>query len=181
MMNLRRITKADDGALAQLIAVYEESFPVEERRDIPHLRYLIENRESMYFNAIECDGGVAGLFVYWKLDGFYYLEHLAVYAEMRNKKIGQQVLDFVRDNLHGLRILEVEHAEDEITTRRVNYYQRNGYKILDRSYIQPSYDGVHNEIALWIMGSEEGVAPELLNKYINITKEEVYFKNRNLL
>ena len=32
----------------------------------------------MHFNAIETDGVLAGLFIYWDMRDFYYLEHLAV-------------------------------------------------------------------------------------------------------
>ena len=60
----------------------------------------------MYFNAIECDGELSGMFVYWDIGDFYYLEHLAVFPEMRNKKIGQQVLDYVAEHLKGVRLLE---------------------------------------------------------------------------
>ena len=69
----------------------------------------------------------------------FYLEHLAVFAEMRNKKIGQQILDWVKEQLQGVRLLEVEPAETEMATRRIHYYERNGYRILDRNYLQPPY------------------------------------------
>ncbi len=47
---------------------------------------------------------------------------------MRNLKIGQQVLDYIAEHLDGMRLLE-EPTTDEMTTRRVNYYRRNGYEI----------------------------------------------------
>lgn len=125
----------------------------------------------MYFNAVECDGELSGLFVYWNLGDFYYLEHLAVYPAMRNKKIGQQVLDFVDRHLKGLRLLEVEPATDEMTTRRVNYYRRNGYEVLDKTYIQPSYHGAGDACSLWIMGNE--TTPRLA-EFIGRIKQEVY-------
>ena len=126
MMTLIRITSADDSRLNRLIPLYEESFPESERRKIGQLKRMIENHAPMYFNAIECDGELSGMFVYWDMGDFYYLEHLAVFPEMRNKKIGQQVLDYVAEHLKGIRLLEVEPTEDEMTTRRVNYYRRNG-------------------------------------------------------
>lgn len=86
----------------------------------------------MHFNMIESDGELCGLFVYWDMGEFYYLEHLAVAPHMRNRKIGQQVLEHVETSLPGIRLLEVEPAEDELTTRRVAFYRRNGYRIVDR-------------------------------------------------
>lgn len=174
MMKLVRITSANDESLDRLIPLYEESFPAEERREIGQLNRMIETQPSMYFNAIECDGELCGLFVYWELQGFYYLEHLAVYPEMRNKKIGQQVLDHVATNLKGLRLLEVEPTEDEMTTRRVNYYRRNGYEVLDQTYVQPSYHEPKDACPLWIMGNEP--TPRLA-EFVETIKQEVYRNN----
>ena len=171
MMTLIRITSADDSRLNRLIPLYEESFPESERRKIGQLKRMIENHAPMYFNAIECDGELSGMFVYWDMGDFYYLEHLAVFPEMRNKKIGQQVLDYVAEHLKGVRLLEVEPPEDEMTTRRVNYYRRNGYEVLDKTYVQPSYHALEDACPLWIMGSED--SPRLAEQVERI-KEEVY-------
>ena len=92
MMTLIRITSADDSRLNRLIPLYEESFPESERRKIGQLKRMIENHAPMYFNAIECDGELSGMFVYWDMGDFYYLEHLAVlcffrlYHESHTKK-----------------------------------------------------------------------------------------------
>ena len=69
-------------------------------------------------------------------------------------EIGQQVLEHVETSLPGIRLLEVEPAEDELTTRRVAFYRRNGYRIVDRSYVQPSYENFGDAAPLWIMGND---------------------------
>lgn len=176
MLILKRITSPEDALLSCLEELYKEAFPPEERREIDQLRFLIAAQPEMFFNAVECDGELAGLFVYWKFHDFYYLEHLAVFASMRNKKIGQQTLDWVEDHLKGIRLLEVEPAVENIAVRRVNYYQRNGYKILDKEYRQPSYDGAPESWPLWIMGNQEYDDRSLLNKHIEQIKEQAYYK-----
>ncbi|MEG0797079.1 MAG: GNAT family N-acetyltransferase [Odoribacter sp.] len=173
MITLKKIT-AEDSAFIKLTEVYTEAFPPEERRRIEQLKYLMKTQANMYFNAIECDGVLAGLFVYWDFTEFYYLEHLAVYGEMRNKKIGQQVLDWIKEHLKGSRLLEVEPADNEIAIRRIHYYQRNDYKILTKDYVQPSYDGTRSSLPLWIMGNEEYTDQSLLKKHVEMIKEQVY-------
>ena len=172
-MELIRITNPDDYRLNQLVSLYEEAFPKEERRDVVQLKFLIKEQSNMFFNAIECNGQLAGLFIYWNLQDFYYLEHLAVFPAMRNFKVGQQVLDYIAEHLTGLRLLEVEPTTSEITTRRVNYYKRNGYEILDTDYVQPSYREDRLEGNLWIMGNER---KEHLPEFIDRIKWEVYQK-----
>ncbi|KIO43379.1 MULTISPECIES: GNAT family N-acetyltransferase [Porphyromonadaceae] len=178
MMNLIRITSPDDRNLDRLIPLYEDAFPAEERRDIGQLRRMIKEKSDMYFSVVECDGELCGFFVYWDMKDFYYLEHLAVYPSMRNKKIGQQVLNYVADHLKGIRLLEVEPMQDEMTTRRVRYYQRNGYQVLEEEYIQPSYDGVRDSCPLWIMGNQHS---ERLPEFIETIKRKVYTDNYGLI
>lgn len=178
MVNLRRITSAEDKDFMKLAELYIEAFPPEERREISQLEKLLNSRPEMFCNAVECDGKLAGLFVYWNFGDFWYLEHLAVYADMRNHKIGQQVLDFAKDHLIGTRLLEVEPDDEDMAVRRIKYYQRNGYKILAKDYVQPSYDGVRPALPLWIMGNEEYTDAALLRKHIETIKERVYFEPR---
>lgn len=170
-MNLTRITTSDDQRLTPLIALYKEAFPEDERRTEAQLKQMIDSVSPMYFNAIECNGTLCGLFVYWDMEEFYYLEHLAIFPEMRNRQIGQQVLDYIAHNLQGVRLLEVEPTEDEMTMRRVNYYMRNGYSVVNRDYIQPSYKALEDASNLWIMSNQD--TPRL-SEFIETIKEVAY-------
>lgn len=176
MITLERITDPADMTLTKLTGLYAEAFPPEERRELRQLKELIQTEPAMYFNSVECDGELAGLFVYWDFHTFYYLEHLAVFAGMRNKKIGQQILDWVKDHLKGIRLLEVEPAEAEMAIRRINYYQRNGYQILDKTYLQPPYSEGGDDFPLWIMGNEVGQPAEVLTSQIGLIRDRVYYR-----
>ena len=177
MVILKRITHAEDNSLNQLFSLYAEAFLPAERRDIDQLKYLIEGQPKMYFNAIEESDELCGLFVYWNFDSFRYLEHFAIFPEKRNRKIGEQVLDYVEQHIKGPRIFEVEPAVCETTARRINYYRRNRYEILERDYMQPSYRQDSKEsVPLWIMGNHEAAQSHLLKEYIQTVKREVYRK-----
>ena len=95
MIKLIRITDGQDSRLEHLVPLYEEAFCSSERRTVGQLRRMIGATPAMHFNMIESDGELCGLFVYWDMGEFYYLEHLAVAPHMRNRKIGQQVLEHV--------------------------------------------------------------------------------------
>lgn len=174
MVELRRITHRGDRDLQTLFSLYREAFPEEERREEGQLLRLVEEKKEMVFNVVETDGELAGLFVYWKFREFYYLEHLAVYPELRNRKIGQQVLEYVDRTLKGCRILEVEPPLTEMAARRIAYYRRNGYEVVEKTYEQPSYDGLKNSIPLWIMSNHREMNPA---KAIDIIQKEVYRNN----
>ncbi len=174
MIALRRITNTKDKMLAQLLPLYAEAFPPAERRDTEQVKHLIENQSNMYFNAIEEDGELYGLIVYWDFDLFRYLEHFAIFPEKRNRKTGKQVLDYIAQQLKAPFIFEVEPAVNEIATKRINYYRRNGYEILEKEYIQPSYRQDCESIPLWIMGNCGTIQSGLLKMYIQTIKREVY-------
>lgn len=177
MIEVRRIMQSDDRDLAALVTLYELSFPEEERRELIQLKKLIDSTEEMYLNVVLFENKVAGLFVYWKLNGFYYLEHLAVQPELRNQKLGARVLDWAAQNLQGIRLLEVEPDTTEMAARRIGYYKRNGYDILTKAYVQPSYRTDEEACELWIMGNESTTN---LSDFIEQIKETAYRIPRQL-
>lgn len=81
------------------------------------------------------------------------------------------MLEHVETSLPGIRLLEVEPARGRADHRRVAFYRRNGYRIVDRSYVQPSYENFGDAAPLWIMGND---TPERLPEFIERIKKEVY-------
>lgn len=178
MIALRRITRAEDPVWNRLMTLYKESFPPEERRDMHQLEQMLAAVPEMFFNAVEEDGLLCGLASYWDLGDFYYMEHLAVFPEMRNRKIGQQILAYWQQHLHKPQLLEVEPAVEEMACRRIGFYERNGYVVLYKDYVQPSYTADEDACPLWIMGTD--ACPEI-ETYIERIKETVYRRPRALL
>lgn len=179
LMNLRlRRIETENAVTEDLFLLYEEAFPLEERRDREQLLTLIKKEKRMFFCAIEVDDELnlkgsahCGFLIYWHFSNFYYLEHFSIFSCLRNLKIGEKVLSVIEKELPMLRLLEVEPAVDEFSTRRVLYYQRNGYEILTKEYIQPSYRSETSNLQLWIMGSE---ATNHLEEYLEMIRLSVY-------
>lgn len=178
MVELERLKSGKEDVFQKLMELYTEAFPLEERREIVQLEEMLEAEPAMCFHAVRCDGELAGLVVYWDFGMFYYLEHLAVFAGMRNKKIGQQILEWIGGHLKGVWILEVEPepGETEMASRRIRYYERNGFRILDKNYLQPSYRPGGEEFPLWIMGNEPGQTQQELDRQIQVIKDRVYYR-----
>ena len=194
-MELHRITSADDPLLEQLLPLYESAFPEEERRTRKQLSKMLSLTRPMYFNAILATPDdikdfealaedtrallvdtriLCGLFSYWDFDSFYYLEHLATFPQLRNHRIGGKVLTHMEQHFPQLQLLEVEPPTDEITRRRITYYERNGFRILNRDYLQPPYSRPSDEnpgFPLWIMG--RGTAGNI-EENIRTIHQEVY-------
>lgn len=178
MIQLRRITQENDPDLSRLMDLYILSFPEEERRDEKQLFRMIETVSEMSFNAVEENGELCGLSVFWDLGEFYYMEHLAVFPEMRNRKIGQQILDYWKNHLPKLQILEAEPAVEAMAVRRIGFYERNGFQVIYKDYVQPSYRKEEDSCPLWILGT--GPHPDI-QECIRLIKEKVYKEPLKLL
>ena len=188
MIEIRRIGSEADPLLPPLLAIYGEAFPPAERRSEAQLLRLIACEPRMAFNALLLDGVPVGLLAYWAFDGFHYLEHLAVRHDLRCRHIGSEVLDWIEANLPGLRLLEAEPAcpsgnasaddvDYELASRRIAYYGRHGYRVLERSYVQRSYSHDADACPLWILGS----APDAeLDRHIATIKREAYLRPLSL-
>lgn len=171
-MKLRRITCSNDPEAQKLIDLHNDIFPEYKRfYKTPLWINLIDNAKSMYFNAIEENDELVGFFIYWDLEDAYYIHFIAVRPEMRNRKIGQQVLDWVATNLHKPVFLESEIPYDEITTRRLNFYKRNGFSELvnDPEILSEVRNGGH---PLWFMGTQP---VDNLEDYLIKVRDKVYY------
>ncbi|MDR2084670.1 MAG: GNAT family N-acetyltransferase [Bacteroidales bacterium] len=171
-MKLKRITNSKNPESKTLINLHNDIFPEYERFYKTHLwANLIDNASFMHFNAIYENDELAGFFIYWDLEDAYYIHFIAVRSEMRNRKIGQQILDWVSANLHKPVFLESEIPYDEMTSRRLSFYKRNGFSELanDPKILSEVRKGGH---PLWFMGTQK---VNNLDDYLIKVRENVYY------
>lgn len=133
MIDLKPVT-ITDAAIKQL---YEEAFPLEERRPwdwqlsliaAGKIRVLRIMREELF----------AGFVFYWKLPAFSFIEHFAIHANARGGGAGAQVMQLLEKRLETI-VLEVEPPATEQAIRRIKFYERLGYHTFSETYQQPSY------------------------------------------
>lgn len=152
-MIFREWTERDYGSFLKL---YNDSFPSDERRiynDISEISTFVENKKGK-FNCFVCeeDGVFIGFITYWKFDGYVYVEHFAIDPLQRGKNIGSKMLNHLIDTCGGKVLLEVELPEDEMSRRRIGFYERHGFKTReDIYYIQPAYSAEQNGMQLLLM------------------------------
>ena len=105
---------------------------------------------------------------------FIFIEHFEVFECFRGRSLGSKILNELIKK-HSKIILETEPSTlNDIAKRRVKFYQRNHFEILDKNYIQPSYGIGKNSLNLWLMGT---FSPENLEKSIHEIYKIVYQKD----
>ena len=174
-VNIIRINRSTDSRVPALISILKESFGEALIRTPEQLKRIIDTESKHYFNAVEYNGKISGVVVYWELQtNVHFVEHIAVSTKCRGAKLGQKVLDHLFSNIKGLWLLEVEN--DNTHERLRNWYNHNGFEVVNKNYLQPPYNYGAQAVPLWIM-SNQSLSSESVLTYISLLKYQVYEKH----
>lgn len=138
-------------------AVYRESFPFRERRNAAdHLAAL----GDPLFHACVIRSGeeFAGILYYWDTPRFAYVEHLAVDPALRGQNVGSRALKAFCRSMSRV-ILEIDPPEDEISIRRLHFYQRLGFIENNCPYLHPSFSRPFDAHRLVLMSYPDPITP----------------------
>lgn len=165
-MEFIQITSADDFRAKEIYNSYISSFPEDERRSESQFNCLFTNGKVKVFSVLN-DLQYIGYLIVWELTEFVFIEHFEIFSEFRSQKFGTDVIkDLFRD--YSKIILEAEpETLDKDAKRRIEFYRRNGFFVIDENYIQPPYEKEKNPINLWLLANYQ---PEKLDRI----REEIY-------
>ena len=133
---VREIT---DPLLELVEKTYTSSFPKEERRDFSLVRKLLEDDSRFEMYALLRDGIYVGFITGWQFEGFVYVEHFAIDESVRNGGIGAKAMAVFLALHEDPVVLEVEMPTEEMSKRRVGFYERLGFVLDHHVYFQPPY------------------------------------------
>lgn len=128
-----------DPILLKVEKTYNDSFPEEERRDFILVKELLKENPYFKLYALLKDETYAGFITIWQWENFAYVEHFAIDEAARNGGIGGRALSQFIGQLDKPIVLEVEMPTDEMSRRRIGFYERLGFKLDENHYKQPPY------------------------------------------
>ena len=170
-MEFLKIEPEDKSRWSEVWKLYEESFPVAERRKAEdHLSACNDNR---FFPLSVWDGNqLIGLMFFWEWDNYRYLEHLAVNPDLRGHGYGTQLLNYLRESKHTI-ILEIDPLINELSVRRLQFYERSGFTLTPYRFVHLPYqlDGIKQE--LLILSYPKMISKEQHNHFLKFVGEEV--------
>ena len=156
--------------ISKIFYRYEKTFPEEERRSKDQFLDLAENPDAFVYSINHEDENI-GYCVIWELQEFYFLEHFEVFEDFRNQKFGEKILESLQEKFEKL-ILETEpDSLSEIAERRLRFYERNGFSVIEKNYLQPSYGEGKYALNLFLMANFE---PENLETLVQEIYSTVY-------
>ncbi len=164
-------------------ALYLSAFPEEERRDAGEWLRLAAESPLFRLCQVTVCGTFAGILSYWafpmcgkqgKTD-FFYVEHFATLPSLRGNGLGAAALAAFSSLTKGRPVvLEVEPPLTETAQRRVGFYRRAGFELLDTPYIQPPYRHGGEEVPLRLMCTDTAYALAHSARVIATLHREVY-------
>ncbi|MEN6322035.1 MAG: GNAT family N-acetyltransferase [Proteiniphilum sp.] len=170
-MEFLLIREPDNESWKRIWELYEESFPLAERRKADdHLRACGDDR---FFPLSAWEGGeLIGLMFFWEWDSYRYLEHLAINPEMRGQGYGSQLLRHLRDSAHSI-ILEIDPLSNELSVRRLQFYERSGYTLTPYRFVHLPYRLDAKAQELLILSYPRMITKEQHNDFLHFVNEEV--------
>ncbi|PIE84284.1 MAG: GNAT family acetyltransferase [Bacteroidia bacterium] len=171
---LQRIRTAED--VLEIAEIYVTAFPEEERRPLRAQARAARREEALFYRIVR-EGQTVGMFTAWELPRVVYGEHFAVGPRVRAKGLGTKVLRTIMQATGKPLFGEVEPPVDELTTRRLNFYLREGFHVLDREYYQPPYTPELPPVRLLLLSTDPDLRGERLEQTIADLFATVFVKH----
>lgn len=150
-MQIAHIHAADSPHFQQVWEIYRTSFPLREQRTYTHQSTAFKS-PLYHMDAYLQDGEVAGFIDYWIFPDYAYIEHYAMAETARGKGYGTHILqDFLTRMAGRTVVLEIDPVVDEISTRRLHFYQNLGFQESPFRHDCHAYQPDEEEGELWVL------------------------------
>ena len=151
------------------------SFPEDERRPYKDQKALLGRKEyKIHVLKNNADNDICAFAAIWDFDRFVYVEHFAVSPSCRNGGIGSRMIKKLVEKSDKPVCLEVELPTNEITARRIAFYERNGFFLNDYPYVQPPFSKDRRAVPLMIMTTGRKISSEEFENVKNTLYKNVY-------
>lgn len=157
----------------EIFPLLEAAFPATELR-IREDQHKLLQEERYHLYGVRKDGVFAAVFATWEIDDFLYIEHFAVKEECRNGGYGGKLLDILLEEKGRPMVLEVEVPEDEMTRRRIGFYERHGLVYNEYPYLQPPMRKGQDMLPLRFMTKPSAIDEKTYERYKNQIYKFVY-------
>ena len=170
-MEFIRIEQEDSERWNKTWKLYEESFPVAERRKLEdHLRA----GENKHFHPLSIweNNLLIGIVYYWEWDSYRYVEYLAVSQELHGHGYGSRVIKQIRDSEHTI-ILEIDPLINELSVRRLQFYERAGFTLTPYRFVHLPYRLYGAPQELLILSYPQMITKEQHKDFLNFIDNHV--------
>ena len=160
-----RLTDSSHHLFQEAWELYEQSFPLEERRPLPW-QHDIMPHANYHFELILQEDVLTGILLWWSFEEVRYIEHFATVPALRGRGYGKRILEaFIKRETRPI-LLEVEPPHEEVQQRRIRFYQQNGFVLNHHFYQQPPYHHGQPPLTLLLMSYPTIVSAETVAHFV---------------
>lgn len=139
-MKLIELGCASSELQEQAWRLYVDSFPAHERWSREAFARARQDERFHTEIAVSENGKLLALLYYWIYGKTLYVEFLAVEPDMRGQNTGSELIGkLIADNPGFKILLEIDPPIDEVSIRRLGFYERHGFVPNGYEHIHPSY------------------------------------------
>lgn len=163
--------------LEKMLQIYEEAFPIDERRDLSKEREMITNKKiDLYILKFKDSQKVLGFIAIWNFNDVLFIEHFAIKKEERTKGYGSLMFKSIQDNSYKkVIVLELEPPESSSAAQlRIKFYKRLGVNLNNFDYIQPPYSDTKKPVKMIIASYPRILTNEEFNRIKTVVYQNVY-------
>lgn len=151
-MEFIEVSKIDSFRTDKIYQSYCKTFPEDERRNENQFRMLFSNPKVRFYMVLDELDDV-GYLILWELTSFVFVEHFEIFSEFRSRKYGTEIIQYLcRNYTHIILEAEPESVSDD-AKRRISFYTKNGFTVIDETYVQPCYEPGKNPLNLWLLAN----------------------------
>ena len=158
----------------EVFSIMEHSFPPDEMRPYREQMDLLTNKWYKIIVALDESDRIIAFAATWQFEDVLFIEHLATRPDMRGQGIGAELLSYLTCDEKCTVLLEVEPPENDLTRRRIAFYERNGFVLNLYPYIQPSISKGRAAVPLMIMTHCHRLSEPRFKTVRDILYKEVY-------
>jgi len=132
---MNRIRNIKPQELTECLRIFHQAFSDTELRSDGRIRALYD-QGRMKFACLEAGGRIVSCQMYWPLKDLLFLENFATRPGRRGQGYGGELLEHMK-NIGRPLVLEAEEGTDEMSRRRIAFYERHGLVLSGQEYYLP--------------------------------------------
>ncbi|MGG4664172.1 GNAT family N-acetyltransferase [Providencia vermicola] len=175
MLHSIRISRENINENNVVNQLYDQAFPRYEQRSYQGRKSIL-NHDDYYLYYFTDNNVFVGFIGCWKINEYFYIEHLAISDSLRGQGYGQKVLkQFCHDV--GLVILEIDPVIDEISQKRLSFYQHCGFQQNEYKHAHPSYYPENKPHKLEVLSFPQAIDKETYQQFNQMLQTVVMEKS----
>lgn len=172
MLKKFRIGDAAHPAFAEFWQIYQDSFPLHERRALEDQREVFQN-DTYHLRGWEENGRMIGFLGWWTAPRFTFAEHYAIRPGLKSQGHGTRLFAEWLAEAPAPVILEIEPVVDDTTRRRLRFYQRLSFVENPWEHHQPPYHPGMAPVPLRLLSRPGAVSEETYRDFVRKQREEI--------